>query len=199
MNFIAAEFIDGETLRERMRNTSPMRLAEVLDIAVQIASALSAAHAVGIVHRDIKPENVMLRGDSIVKVLDFGLAKLSEQFSPESVDSEAPTTFKTDPGTVIGTAIYMSPEQARGLNMDARTDIFSLGVVLYEMSAGRLPFAGSTSSEVVASLLSEKEPQPLARYAREVPAELERIVSKTLRKEREQRSSGSGLIDASCL
>jgi serine/threonine-protein kinase len=187
VNFIATEFIDGETLRERMRKTSPMRLGEVLDLGAQIASALSAAHAAGIVHRDIKPENLMLRGDGIVKVLDFGLAKLTERVPPESVDTEAPTSFKTEPGTVVGTATYMSPEQARGLDIDGRTDIFSLGVVLYELAAGCLPFAGSTCSEVVASLLSEKEPQPLARYAREVPAELERIVSKALRKEREQR------------
>src|SRR2546428_308051 len=186
VNFIATEFIDGVTLRRRMRN-APMKLREVLDVAVQIASALSAAHAANIVHRDIKPENAMLRHDGIVKVLDFGLAKLTERVPPDSVDTEAPTSFKTDPGTVLGTAIYMSPEQARGLQVDARTDIFSLGVLFYEMVAGRLPFEGSTSSEVLASMLSEKEPQPLARYSREAPAELERIVSKALRKEREQR------------
>jgi eukaryotic-like serine/threonine-protein kinase len=129
----------------------------------------------------------MVRRDGIVKVLDFGLAKLTERQPPDSVDSEAPTSFKTDPGTVVGTAVYMSPEQARGLKVDARTDVFSLGVVLYEMVAGCLPFEGSTSSEVLAAILSEKEPQPLARYSREVPAELNRIVSKALRKEREQR------------
>src|SRR5437016_13435986 len=132
-HFIATEFIDGETLRERMRN-APMKLGEVLDVAAQIASALSAAHAAGIVHRDIKPENVMLRRDGIVKVLDFGLAKLTERVSPEAVDTEAPTrtSIKTEPGVVMGTAIYMSPEQARGLQLDARTDIFSLGVLIYE-------------------------------------------------------------------
>ncbi|MGI8918613.1 MAG: protein kinase domain-containing protein [Pyrinomonadaceae bacterium] len=186
MNFIATEFIDGETLRQRMRHT-PMKLGEMLDVTIQCASALSAAHATGIVHRDIKPENIMMRLDGIVKVLDFGLAKLTERLRPESVDTEAPTSFKTDPGTVVGTAVYMSPEQARGTETDARTDIFSLGVVAYEMVTGRLPFEGSSSSEVMASILSEKEPQPLARYSIEAPVELERIVLKALRKNREER------------
>ena len=186
VNFIATEFIDGETLRQRLKN-GPLKLGEVLDVAAQIASALSAAHAAGIVHRDIKPENIMLRRDGIVKVLDFGLAKLTERVSPDSVDTEAPTSLKTDPGTVLGTAAYMSPEQARGLEVDARTDIFSFGVLIYEMIAGRLPFEGSNTNEILASILSDKEPSPLARYAREVPAELERIVSKALRKNRDER------------
>src|SRR2546422_7538444 len=136
-HFIATEFIDGFTLRARMQKL-PLKLAESLDIAVQIASALSAAHAAGIVHRDIKPENIMLRRDGIVKVLDFGLAKLCEQPVGTSLDTEAPTRglINTEPGIVMGTAIYMSPEQARGLDLDARTDIFSFGVVLYEMVAG---------------------------------------------------------------
>ncbi len=187
-HFIAIEFIDGQTLREHMQ-TAPMKLGEVLNVAAQVASALVAAHAAGIVHRDIKPENIMLRRDGIVKVLDFGLAKLTERLPPDSVDTEAQTrvAVNTEPGVVMGTVIYMSPEQARGIPVDARTDIFSLGVVLYEMVAGCLPFAGSTSSEVLASILSEKEPQPLARYSREVPAELERIVSKSLRKNRDER------------
>src|SRR2546427_1660652 len=118
--FIATEFIDGETLRQRMRKTS-MKLGEVLDIVAQIASALAAAHAAGIVHRDIKPENIMLRHDGIVKVLDFGLAKLTDRISPEAVESEALTraNIKTEPGVVMGTVIYMSPEQARGLPVDA--------------------------------------------------------------------------------
>src|SRR5919106_2741773 len=153
VHFIATEFIDGETLRERMKS-APMKLGEVLDVAVQIASALSAAHAVGIVHRDIKPENVMLRRDGIVKVLDFGLAKLAERLPKDSVDPEAPTSFKTDPGTVVGTAIYMSPEQARGMAVDARTDIFSLGVVLYEMLAGRVPFGGESKNDIIVALLN---------------------------------------------
>jgi serine/threonine-protein kinase len=187
-HFIATEFIDGETLRQRMRNTST-KLAEVLDVATQIAGALAAAHVAGIVHRDIKPENVMLRGDGIVKVLDFGLAKLTERASPDSVDTEAATRTptKTEPGMVMGTAIYMSPEQARGLPVDARTDIFSLGVLIYEMVAGRLPFEGSNTNEILASILSDNEPPPLARFAQDVPRELEHIVSKALRKDREER------------
>src|SRR2546426_247169 len=142
--FIATEFIDGETLRVHGRKAS-MKLGEVLDVAGQIASALSVAHTAGIVHRDIKPENVMLRRDGIVKVLDFGLAKLTERLPPESLDTEAPTraAVNTEPGVVMGTALYMSPEQARGLQVDARTDIFSLGGLIYEMIAGRPPFAGS--------------------------------------------------------
>src|SRR5438128_9563982 len=182
-HFIATEFIEGETLREREQETS-LKVRESIDIATQIASALAAAHAAGIIHRDIKPENLMLRHDGIVKVLDFGLAKLTERTSPDLVDTEALTrvNVKTEPGMVMGTAVYMSPEQARGLQVDARTDIFSLGVLIYEMVAGRLPFEGSNTNEILASILGDKEPSPLARYAREVPAELERIVEKALRK-----------------
>src|SRR5205807_8764589 len=123
------------------------------------------------------------------KVLDFGLAKLSERRPPDSVDSEAPTraVINTDPGMVMGTAVYMSPEHARGMSVEARKDIFSLDILLYEMVTGTLPFTGSTSSEVMASMLGDKEPQPLARYAREVPTELERIVAKALRKNRDER------------
>jgi serine/threonine-protein kinase len=187
VNFIATEFIDGETLRHRMRNAL-MKLGEVLDVAAQIASALSAAHAAGIVHRDIKPENVMLRHDGIVKVLDFGLAKLTGA-QPTAVNTEAATKtlFRTDPRIVLGTATYMSPEQARGLEIDARTDIFSLGVMVYEMVAGCLPFEGATASEVLAAILGEKEPPALAWFTRDVPAELERIVEKALRRNREER------------
>jgi eukaryotic-like serine/threonine-protein kinase len=187
-HFIAAEFIDGATLRERMR-TRPVPLGEVLDVAVQIASGLSAAHANGIVHRDIKPENVILRRDGIAKVLDFGLAKLTGQGSPEWVDSEAPTRvhLKTESGVVMGTACYMSPEQARGLQVDARTDIFSLGVVIYELMTGRLPFEGGSVYEIVAEILGDREALPLSRYSPDMPGELERIVAKTLRKNREER------------
>src|SRR6185503_8443583 len=139
-HYIAIEFIDGLTLRERVAN-SRATISEVLDIAIQATSALAEAHQAGIVHRDIKPDNIMIRRDGIVKVLDFGLAKLSEQPTRVFVDSEAPTSIpiKTEPGVVMGTAVYMSPEQARGLPVDARTDIFSLGIVLYELIAGRLP------------------------------------------------------------
>ena len=186
-HFIAIEFIDGETLRHHLSN-SRMTLSRVLDTCIQVTNALATAHAAGIIHRDIKPENIMIRRDGIVKVLDFGLAKLTAHETAE-VNAEAPTKaiLKTDPGTVHGTAVYMSPEQARGIPVDARTDIFSVGVVLYEMVAGCLPFAGSTSSEVLVSILSEKEPQPLARYSRDVPGELERVVSKALRKNRDER------------
>ncbi|MGH9937069.1 MAG: serine/threonine-protein kinase, partial [Blastocatellia bacterium] len=138
--YIATEFVDGQTLRERL-NGERLAPPAALEITAQIAAALAAAHEAGIVHRDIKPENVMLRRDGIVKVLDFGLAKLTER-RPDAIDREAPTIAKvnTDPGTVMGTANYMSPEQARGLEVDARSDIFSLGVTLYEMLAGRTPF-----------------------------------------------------------
>ncbi len=187
INFIATEFIDGETLRQRMRD-APVKLGEVLDVAAQVASALSAAHAAGIIHRDIKPENIMRRHDGIVKVLDFGLAKLTERLPPDSVDAEAATKalVQTEPGVVVGTAAYMSPEQVRGLAVDARTDIFSLGVVIYEMVAGRAPFGGATRSDLIVALL-ERDPPPLARFTPEAPAELERLVMKTLAKDREER------------
>ncbi len=187
-HYIATEYIEGETLRERMQKT-PTKLADVLDVATQIASALVAAHAAGIVHRDIKPENIMLRRDGIVKVLDFGVAKLIHTTSLESVDTEAQTraAIRTEPGHVIGTALYMSPEQARGLAVDARTDIFSLGVLIYEMVSGRRPFEGSNANEILGSILSDKEPPLLARFARDVPRELEHIVSKALRKDLEER------------
>jgi serine/threonine protein kinase/Tfp pilus assembly protein PilF len=186
-HFIATEYIEGETLRHHLSSTG-LRLNQMLDICIQVTKALATAHQAGIIHRDMKPENIMIRQDGIVKVLDFGLAKLTAHESPD-VNAEAPTKviIKTDPGTVLGTAIYMSPEQTRGTGVDARTDIFSVGVVLYEMVAGCVPFAGSTSSEVLASILGEKEPQPLARYSRDVPAELQRVVSKALRKNRDER------------
>src|SRR3989442_747987 len=174
-HFIATEFIDGETLRQHL-SLRPMKIAEALDLSLQIASALSAAHAAGIIHRDIKPENIMRRRDGIVKVLDFGLAKLSERPDTGGVDTEAATKalVQTEPGVVMGTAAYMSPEQARGLVVDARTDIFSLGVVIYEMVAGQAPFSGATRSDLIVALL-ERDPPPLARFTAEAPAELERL------------------------
>jgi len=188
--FIATEFIQGQTLRQHLRGPSP-KLGEVLDVATQVASALTSAHEAKIIHRDIKPENIMVRRDGIVKVLDFGLAKLTERKPLESVDCEAPTRtdVNTSPGVAMGTALYMSPEQARGLELDVRTDVFSLGVVIYEMVAGRLPFEGSTQFEILASMLNDKAPLPLARHVKDVPSELERIVEKALRKDREQRYS----------
>src|ERR1700687_4583100 len=174
LHFITTEFIDGETLRHYMTGAR-MKLDEVLDIATQIAAALAAAHAAGIVHRDIKPENIMLRRDGIVKVLDFGLAKLTLP-RVAAVDTKAATRsmVKTNPGMVVGTVQYMSPEQARGKDVDARTDIWSLGVVLYEMVSGRVPFEGETPSHVIVSVL-ENEPTPMGRHS-EVSAELDRIV-----------------------
>ncbi|MDQ3754584.1 MAG: protein kinase [Acidobacteriota bacterium] len=184
--FIATEFIDGVTLRERMASAR-LRMSEVIETVTQVASALSAAHTAGIVHRDIKPENIMLRHDGYIKVLDFGLAKLTEQAAARRFsDAEASTLIETDPGTVMGTSGYMSPEQVRGLAVDARTDVFSLGVVLYEMVAGRRPFEGATTSDVVVAIL-EREPAPLTARAPEAPAELERIVTKALAKDAEER------------
>src|SRR2546422_8435987 len=186
LNFIVTEFITGETLRQRMA-TERMNLPVVLDVAAQAASALAAAHAAGIVHRDLKPENVMLRPDGLIKVLDFGLAKLTEPRT-SNVDTEAPTVARVDTkiGAVMGTAQYMSPEQARGLKVDARTDIFSLGVVLYEMLAGRPPFLGETTADIV-SMLLQKEPQSLSTLAPDTPADLQHIVRKTLRKDKDER------------
>src|SRR5262245_4766176 len=188
--FIATEFIDGQTLRERLRG-GRLELSEALDIATQIANALSAAHEAGIVHRDIEPENVMTRRDRLVKVLDFGLAKLSEQRQVEQstvadggIEEKAKVSTAT--GVVMGTVSYMSPEQARGQKVDRRTDIFSLGVVIYEMLAGRRPFEGSTMSDVIAALLTA-EPAPLGRHCPEATSELERIMEKCLAKDREAR------------
>ncbi|MGI8732373.1 MAG: protein kinase domain-containing protein [Pyrinomonadaceae bacterium] len=185
-HFIATEFIEGVSLRERMAKEG-LTIEQVLDVGGQIGSALAAAHAAGIVHRDIKPENVMLRRDGYVKVLDFGLAKLTESQVRHS-DPEAATmqVVRTDPGKVMGTANYMSPEQARGLEVDARTDVWSLGVMLYELAAGRVPFEGQTGSDVLVSILSN-EPVPLQRHSSEIPAELQRIVRKALRKDVEER------------
>ena len=188
VHFIATEFIDGLTLKQEMRR-GRLKLANVLDVAIQTASALQAAHAAGLVHRDIKPENVMLRPDGYVKILDFGLAKLTQKSGPmDSAGSEAGTMLSghTKPGTVMGTYDYMSPEQARGQDLDQRTDVFSFGIVLYEMVAGRRPFAAATSLDTLVSIL-QVEPAPLDEYAPETPAELQRIISKALRKNREER------------
>jgi len=178
--FIATEFVEGETLRERL-NRAPLNSAETLDVAVQIAGALAAAHKAGIVHRDIKPENIMLRHDGYVKVLDFGLAKLTEQPEPAT---QTPATENVDisSGLVMGTVKYMSPEQARGRQVDPRSDIFSFGVVLYEMIAGRPPFEGKNSNELISTILKE-EPPPL----NDVPEETQRLISRALRKKKEDR------------
>lgn len=185
--FITTEFVDGRTLRECLREQPHMSVREAIETALQVCAALAAAHAAGIIHRDIKPENVMLRRDGYVKVLDFGLARMAKP--PISMtDSTTVTLSKhsTAAGVVMGTASYMSPEQARGHKMDARTDIFSLGVVLYEMLAGCPPFDGATASDVLAAIL-RSDPPPLAHFAADLPAELQRIVSRALAKDREQR------------
>ncbi|HEX6623289.1 MAG TPA: protein kinase, partial [Pyrinomonadaceae bacterium] len=189
LHYIATEFVEGVTLREHVAG-GRMTMGEVLDVAAQVASALAAAHEVGIVHRDVKPENVMLRPDGFVKVLDFGLAKLAPQQAAPAPQAATVLDVKTNPGVVMGTVAYMSPEQARGLEVDARTDIWSLGVVLYEMFSGRAPFTGETPSHILVSIM-EREPPPLALDA-EAPAELERIISKALAKDREERYRTAG-------
>ena len=186
-HYIATEFIDGVTLRRKMA-ASHLETHEILDIAIQVASALEEAHSAGIVHRDIKPDNIMIRRNGYVKVLDFGLAKLTETVDRSPSDAEAATRVlvQTDAGVVMGTSHYMSPEQARGKPVDARSDIWSLGVVIYEMVTGRTPFEGETSTDVIVAI-TQKEPPPIARFAPNVPSEVDWIVMKALRKDRDER------------
>jgi serine/threonine protein kinase/tetratricopeptide (TPR) repeat protein len=187
LHFIASEFIEGVTLRQRLVN-GKLELNAAVDIAIQMASALAAAHASGIVHRDIKPDNVIVRTDGIVKVLDFGIAKLSGRRTGETIRHRvsAVAASTSEPGMVLGTAKYMSPEQARGIEVDARSDIFSLGAVIYEMVTGRSAFEGETASDIIAEIL-KVEPPPPVEFVPEVPHELERMISKALRKDRESR------------
>src|SRR6266481_4060496 len=186
IHYIASELIDGETLRQCLMR-GQMQLSEAVDVAIQVASALAAAHEAGIVHRDINPGNIMLRPDGYVKVLDFGIAKLAEQEAPAPMPKdEALLLVETNLGAILGTVPYMSPEQACADPVDKGTDIWSLGVVLYEMVTGHQPFAGEIPREVMTSIL-EKEPPPLTSYNKQTPAELQQIISKTLCKDREER------------
>ncbi|MDQ3748347.1 MAG: serine/threonine-protein kinase, partial [Acidobacteriota bacterium] len=184
IHYIVSEYIKGKTLREKLKE-SPLPLAEVLDIVVQIAGALAAAHEARLVHRDIKPENIMIRPDGFVKVLDFGLAKLVEQKNKSILGLEDSTVQQnqTAKGVILGTINYMSPEQARGFEIDARSDVWSLGVVIYEMLAGRTPFAGETTNDSIAAILA-REPAPLDENT---PKELQRIIRKSLQKKTDER------------
>ena len=184
--YIATEYIQGTTLRHRMREAS-MNLDEALGIALQVAAALAAAHEAGIIHRDIKPDNIMIRDDGVVKVLDFGLAKLTEKnVETSAAEDETKAQFNTEPGMIMGTAGYMSPEQARGHKLDPRSDIFSLGIVLYELFTSKRPFDGESHLDVISSILKD-QPPALRLAAPALPRHLERIVDKTLRKDRDHR------------
>ena len=186
LHFIATEYIEGETLKTRLE-TETLSVKATLEIALQVVSALDAAHRAGIVHRDIKPDNIMVRSDGIVKVLDFGLLKLTALKTSE-VDTEGQTKMqvRTSVGVIMGTTAYMSPEQARGQEMDARTDIWSFGCVLYEMLVNQQAFQGETMTDVLANIIHQ-EPASLVAQRRDTPAELERIIAKTVRKNRDER------------
>ncbi len=183
--FIAMEYVQGMTLRQRMRSNT-LKFGDVLDIAIQISEGLIAAHEAGIVHRDIKPENIVIRPEGYVKILDFGLAKLTERHKLAMHITMSTLLFDSSPGTIIGTAAYMSPEQARGIPVDERTDIWGLGVVLYEMVSGRAPFTGETPTDVVVAIVEREQP-PISQHVEGAPPELERIVRKALRKDRNER------------
>ncbi len=187
-NFIVMEHVEGDSLRRLISSSGgqKMNLSEALDAAIQTASALGAAHAAGIIHRDIKPENIMRRPDGLVKILDFGLAKQTGFLHDPDVDTPTREKIVTAPGVVMGTPAYISPEQIRGKTVDARTDIWSLGVVLYEMITGQVPFTGETNSDMLAAIL-KSEPEPLSLHVAGAPAELERIIEKSLGKERDER------------
>src|SRR2546430_1673998 len=188
VHFITTEFIDGQTLRELIAQEN-LSLVEVLEIAIQVAEALTAAHAAGIVHRDIKPENIMRRRGGLVKLLDFGIAKLLERPSSDLSETVAAANTQTETGVVLGTVGYMSPEQARALPVDERTDIWSLGVVLYEMLAYRAPFVGATRMDTMVAIL-ERAPAPLFQFANDAQpflSDLRRVISKALAKEIDKR------------
>jgi serine/threonine protein kinase/tetratricopeptide (TPR) repeat protein len=188
-DFIASEFVEGHRLRDYV-GTSELTLNQIVEVAIQVASALETAHAAGIIHRDIKPENIMLRPDGYAKVLDFGLAKLTEtEFGsddPEAVDGRSTPAFETRTGILLGTVNYMSPEQVRGQKLDGRSDLFSLGVVLYELITGHRPFHGETSHHTMVAI-TDSEPRPLAYHVGGLPANLHDIMDRVLAKDREQR------------
>ncbi|HUA97465.1 MAG TPA: protein kinase [Terracidiphilus sp.] len=187
LHYIASEYVEGHTLRRKL-DEGPLPLHAAIDIAIQVARALGAAHASGIVHRDIKPENIVIRTDNLVKVVDFGIAKLSESHSRQSIypPGLALSLSASRAGMVVGSARYMSPEQARGLPVDPRSDIFSLGIVLYEMLCGRCPFDGETVSDVISEIL-KGTPQSLAAIVPNAPVELQQIVAKAMAKDLEAR------------
>jgi eukaryotic-like serine/threonine-protein kinase len=197
-SYIVTELVKGETLRQRTRR-GKLQLQEALHVAVQVCAALSAAHAEEIVHRDIKLENVMLRHDGYVKVLDFGIAKLAHGAEGVS-EAETVVTLETRPGLVFGTANCMSPEQARGLPVDARSDIFSFGVLLYELFTGRKPFDGPSTTDVMVAIL-DREPKPPSHVVVELPTSLDSIIMKCLQKNREQRYQAAGelMVDLKAL
>jgi serine/threonine-protein kinase len=188
--FIATEFVEGKTLRQHIEG-GQTTLAQVLDVAIQVARALEIAHQAGIVHRDIKPENIMLRPDGYIKVLDFGLAKMTGEQRLRDSDGHTGAAITSDTGPVMGTPYYMSPEQARGLKVDGRTDIFSLGVVIYEMLTGCKPFDGETPSHVIVAIL-EKDPHRVSEISPGLPSGLNEIVTRALRKDRLDRYQTAG-------
>jgi serine/threonine protein kinase/tetratricopeptide (TPR) repeat protein len=195
--FIVMEYVEGEPLSEKLKG-GPMAIEQAIDITMHVAEALEEAHEKGVIHRDIKSSNLMVTPRRQVKVLDFGLAKVAQRLGADTTNEESRLTAlqETAPGMVMGTVHYMSPEQARGLAVDARTDLFSLGVVFYKMVTGRLPFEGETSSDVLAAILKH-EPEPLALHRPEVPAGLDQVMKKCLEKDRQRRyQSASELREA---